>query len=440
MTAYNQDHEAQRALLKEIPRILMIRSGAFSFLALTGVVLWLWKPDAVPIVPIVILWMADLFINIPYYLLFKKLGPCPAWQYRLRLAASSLEILMVTVVIHYLGGVSVSILTFGYAMFVMFAATAYPRQGTVVLGLVSAVTYSGLVALEYWEIVPPVGVRNIHLDAMQQVTVVVLNLVLIAIVGYVATAFAERLTQRTQSLEKALDELQSTQEQLVEASRLASIGKLSAEVAHEINNPVGVILGFAQATSKGLTEKDPMHLPLTSIEREARRVRSIVQNLLNFARSSQWTPRQTNVNQVLVNTMILIGRQVSLQSVEIVENYASDLPLIMADESQLHQLFLNLILNAVQAMPEGGQLTLQSALADNMVKVTIEDTGVGFSAEYTSHIFDPFSTIKDLGRGTGLGLAVSRAIVQRHQGRIEVESAPDQGTSFHVYLPVKVAL
>ena len=244
--------------------------------------------------------------------------------------------------------------------------------------------------------------------------------------------FNEELERR---VEERTRELRTAQDQLIQSEKLASIGELAAGVAHEINNPIGVILGFAQVLLKRIPKEDEMHRPLTIIEREGVRCKDIVQNLLDFARQSEPAPSRLNVNQVIDAAVNLMQHQANSSSVQVRRIYASELPYVVADENQLQQVFFNIILNAYQAMPEGGELHITSQTVGNEVHASFADTGEGISPECIRHVFDPFFTTKEVGQGTGLGLSVSYGIVKQHGGTIEVTSQNGAGAVFIVKLP-----
>jgi len=230
-------------------------------------------------------------------------------------------------------------------------------------------------------------------------------------------------------------ELEETQEQLVQSEKLASIGQLAAGIAHEINNPIGIILGFSQVLVKKTPEDSSMRNPLLSIEREALRCKAIVQNLLDFARHSKPALGPVDVNQVLDTTCGLLSHQITNRGTELTKEYAPHLPPILGDANQLQQVFTNIILNAYQAMPEGGRLTITTRLDKEHVDIVFADTGVGIPAGDVKRIFDPFYTTKEVGQGTGLGLSVSYGIVKSHGGTIEAESREHEGSTFTVKLP-----
>jgi two-component system NtrC family sensor kinase len=244
--------------------------------------------------------------------------------------------------------------------------------------------------------------------------------------------FNEELERRVQ---ERTQELRAAQDQLIQSEKLASIGELAAGVAHEINNPIGVILGFAQVLLRRTHEGDPMHRPLSLIEREGVRCKNIVQDLLDFARQNKPAPRRLNVNKVIEAAAGLMEHQANSDQVMVVKGYAPDLPDVVADENQLQQVFFNILLNAYQAMPEGGELHITSRLEEDEVQAVFSDTGAGIPQEHIHHIFDPFFTTKEVGEGTGLGLSVSYGIVRQHGGTIEVQSENGSGATFIVKLP-----
>jgi len=237
-------------------------------------------------------------------------------------------------------------------------------------------------------------------------------------------------------VEERTQELRAAQEQLLQSEKLASIGQLAAGVAHEINNPMGVILGFAQGILKTLPEDDPLKKPLATMEKESLRCKRIVQNLLDFARRSEPTPHLTNINKLIDASCELVEHQISLQDVKLVKGYDPALPSIMADPNQLQQVFINIMLNAYQAMPDGGTLYITTRKVGSELQVIFTDTGTGIPPEKIQNIFDPFFTTKEVGEGTGLGLSVSYGIVKAHGGDIGVESQADKGTTFVIKLPL----
>jgi signal transduction histidine kinase len=256
----------------------------------------------------------------------------------------------------------------------------------------------------------------------------------------------EKVKERTAELEQANRELKETQEQLVQAGKLAAIGQLAAGVSHELNNPLGGILGYSQfileiGRKTGLENISPERLKkiftyVGYIERESQRCKTIVANLLKFSRASETDVVPLDINQVLEETLVFTRHQLEMNQVELIQDFTPNLPKVMGNEHQLQQVFTNLMVNAQQAMKDGGKLTISTTMNNGLVEIAFADTGCGIPSEHLGKLFDPFFTTKEVGEGTGLGLSVSYGIIQAHKGRIEVESEPGKGSIFRVKLPV----
>ncbi len=234
-----------------------------------------------------------------------------------------------------------------------------------------------------------------------------------------------------------LDTLQATQDQLLHSEKLASLGQLAAGVAHELNNPLATILLYAETMQRECKEDVPTQADLKMIVNETRRCKRIVSDLLNFARQNQVIAQLTDLHGIIRELIELISRQDS--KVTFKTELDPHLPVIEADPSQLRQVFLNLITNAIEAMPEGGTLTLRTRDEHNQtVTVEVQDTGIGIPDENLGRLFIPFFTTKPIGKGTGLGLAIAYGIVKMHRGQITARSKVGEGATFTINLPVKV--
>jgi PAS domain S-box-containing protein len=228
------------------------------------------------------------------------------------------------------------------------------------------------------------------------------------------------------------------EEQLQHTEKMASVGLLAAGVAHEVNTPLAGISSYTQLLRGQIDEPDSRNQLLDKIENQSFRAAKIINNLLNFSRSSGTEYEEVDVNKALVDVLSLVEHQLSGSRIRIRKELASDLPSIRGNENRLQQVFFNLILNARDAMPRGGWLTLVSYADTDTVVVEVKDTGHGIRREHVRRIYDPFFTTKRIGRGTGLGLSVSYGIVQELGGAIFVDSTPGQGTRFQVALPALV--
>jgi two-component system NtrC family sensor kinase len=225
------------------------------------------------------------------------------------------------------------------------------------------------------------------------------------------------------------------EQQLLQREKLSSIGLLAAGVAHEVNTPLAGISSYAQMLLQQVNADDPKHKLLEKIHIQTLRASGIVNNLLNFSRTGDAQFREVDINHVLDDTLQLLEPQLRSTRVEIVRHYGQSLPAAYGSASKLQQVFMNLILNARDAMPGGGRLTITTRPVDTSLVVDFRDTGIGIAPENIARIYDPFFTTKEVGQGTGLGLALSYGIIQEHGGRIFVESRPAEGAHFTIKLP-----
>ncbi len=228
------------------------------------------------------------------------------------------------------------------------------------------------------------------------------------------------------------------EQQLLQADKLASLGQLSAGVAHEINNPLGLILGYTQLLLKDVEEGTQEWQDLKLIEKHAMNCKKIVEDLLKFSRSTQTTKTQHDLNNLLVEVLEVVETNFQLDNVTIVRRLSPDLPSVTVDPDKMRQVFMNLLMNARQAMENGGTITVATSFHNDkgMVCASVTDTGTGIPPEILHKIFDPFFTTKPTGMGTGLGLSVSYGIVKEHDGEILVDSTLGKGSTFKVLLPI----
>ena len=253
----------------------------------------------------------------------------------------------------------------------------------------------------------------------------------------------EKLVEWGKTLEKKVEErtqeLREIQAHLIQSEKLASIGKLAAGVAHEINNPLGGILIYSHLILEDTPKGSPHCENLKKIVRETTRCKEIVKGLLDFARPKEPQMVPTDIHELLDKCLALMESHALFQNIRIEKSYAPIGPRIIADGGQLQQVFMNIILNAAEAMNGNGTLTLRTSLdpVRQEVAVEIADTGHGIKEEDKRRLFEPFFTTKEVGKGTGLGLAISYGIVKKHQGTIDVRSEIGQGAAFTVRLPLK---
>jgi signal transduction histidine kinase len=238
-----------------------------------------------------------------------------------------------------------------------------------------------------------------------------------------------------------MEELRRTQQSLVQSAKLAAIGELAASVAHEINNPLTVIVGNSQLLLYQLPADSAEYRKVASIETEAHRAGKIVRDLLDFSRRREPTRTPVAVHEVLERSIDLIRPKLKTAGVEVERVFNVGLPPILGDRDQLTQVFVNMVTNAIDAMDGGGSLIVETGLQQSddgrqMVGVSFTDTGHGISPEQLERIFEPFYTTKAEGRGTGLGLSVSLGIIRSHGGTIDIESKPGVGTTIRIRLPL----
>jgi signal transduction histidine kinase len=294
----------------------------------------------------------------------------------------------------------------------------------------------------------------------------------------------ESLGNYLASLESTNKQLKEAQEELIRTEKLASIGRFAAGVAHEVGNPLGAILGYTSILRKEGIGREESEDYMMRIEKEIERINKIVRELLNFARPSKFEIHDVEVNKIIESTLSLLSYQKNFKNIQTELDLQSDLPLVKGDDSQLSQVFINIVLNAIDAMPNGGTLQIQTkgyvvqslysdrsqqiyasrrksdpvesdyshlrkhhlfssgltkfSRGDRLVKVGITDTGSGIKKEDLENIFDPFFTTKAPDQGTGLGLSISLKIVESLGGEIRVESEVGKGTIFEVFLPAAV--
>jgi len=259
-------------------------------------------------------------------------------------------------------------------------------------------------------------------------------------------SFSEQLEERVRA---ATEDLRRSQEQLIQSGKLAALGQLSAGIAHEIRNPLTSIKILIHSLIDKLDEDEAKRKDILVIENEIERMNQTIKRFLDFARPAEPTFSSTDINQVLGDTILLVSHELREGNVHLRRGFSSDLPDVLADREQLRQVFLNLILNAIQAMPEGGILTITTRLlvtgnslslntedqTPNAIEISFSDTGCGIPSEKVNNIFDPFFTTRD--EGMGLGLSITHRIIDNHRGSIKVESREGKKTTFTVIIPLR---
>ncbi len=243
------------------------------------------------------------------------------------------------------------------------------------------------------------------------------------------------LLHSNEELSESLLQLSKTQDQLIQAEKLASLGQLAAGVAHELNNPLGGILLYSSLLLEKMDKNHGCFHDISRIRNETERCRKIVQGLLDFARQTRIKVAMVDLNNIIKSTLSLVVHQSMFHNIKIIKDLDPSISTVYADVGQMQQVFLNIILNAVEAMKGKGTLTLTTKNRQGGVFASIRDSGPGITADVIKKIFDPFFTTRPQGKGTGLGLAIAYGIVQKHRGKIQVKSQPEKGAEFQIVLP-----
>jgi two-component system NtrC family sensor kinase len=252
-------------------------------------------------------------------------------------------------------------------------------------------------------------------------------------IGDLAVAF----NMMASELEDRETALKNSQAALIQSEKMAAFGQLGAGIAHEVKNPLAGILGYAQLTIRKLEPGTPIHQNLEIIEKETKRCKSIMDNLLKFARQEKAVYAATDVNRTVADACTIVNHQLEINNVKLEKDFAPDLPEIRGNANQLQQVFMNLMINAQQALNGNpGTVTVSTRFLHDRIEIRVKDTGPGIPEDIQKKIFEPFFTTKKAGKGTGLGLSVSYGIIREHKGDIRVESAIGKGAEFTVSIPL----
>jgi len=320
---------------------------------------------------------------------------------------------------------------------ILYASTVFRNRGS----LVASASFMAIV-------MPRAVMFSPYPDPLMRPLLFVL---LAFFVGYLVSAQLDNIERQRKSHKELVglykevvethNSLKESQQQLIQAEKLTSLGQLAASIAHEINNPLGSILVYTQLLIRQLNEEQFVKSKFTEnlkrIESETAYSGKLVKNLLDFARQSPPSLSLTNLNQVIEDAYPLVEHSAELNKVTVIKKFDLKLPEVMADKNQLKQVFTNLMLNAVQAMPKGGHLEITTSGKKKNILIEVNDSGSGIRKEHLDKLFTPFFTTKDEAMGVGLGLSVAYGIVKRHGGQIEVKTRAGKGTTFKVTLPVK---
>jgi signal transduction histidine kinase len=260
--------------------------------------------------------------------------------------------------------------------------------------------------------------------------------------------FSERIEVKTQdevgvvaeAFNQMVNQLKTVQEQLIQSEKMAAVGRLASGIAHEIRNPLAIILQGTYLVEAELGQKnEEISKTIEMIKNSVRRANNIIHRLLEYARSSEMEVSPQNISKVIDEGISIVEKQATFKNIEIEKNYPQDAILVNADKTTLPQVFLNLTTNAIDAMPQGGKIKIRAYKEGDWCVIHFQDTGKGIPQSELPKIFEPFYTTKVPGEGTGLGLAMVQLIIERHRGRISVESQLGKGTKFIIKLPLAKA-
>ncbi|MEP5611314.1 MAG: ATP-binding protein [Cyclobacteriaceae bacterium] len=261
---------------------------------------------------------------------------------------------------------------------------------------------------------------------------VITTLFVFLIVAVFTFLFRYTLAKENKKLTESMTDLKTTTQKLIQAEKMASLGVMSAGVAHEINNPLNFIKGGVGMLSKSLEKSEELKPFVEAIEEGVSRASLIVSSLGHFSRSTDSMDEECDIHSIIENCLVMLQHKLKYK-VEVVKKFTNSKHLrIVGNEGKLHQAILNIISNAEQAIQSKGTITIETKAKLNSLRLTISDTGVGISEENLSKISDPFFTTKPSGKGTGLGLSISFGIIQEHSGKISVTSKPSEGTRFNI--------
>jgi signal transduction histidine kinase len=246
----------------------------------------------------------------------------------------------------------------------------------------------------------------------------------------------QRVAERTRDLENALARLQMVQVQMVQSGKMAAIGQMASAIAHEVNNPLTAVIGMISLMKSDPAFPTSFQEDAALVEHEASRIKIILVDLLKFSRSFNLVAQATDVRSIFAPALAVVKPEAQMHRVEILEDFPESLPNLHVIGGQLQQVLLNLLLNAIQAMPNGGRVTVSAEATERDVRITVRDTGPGIPPEILPKIFEPFFTTKPSGQGTGLGLCICAKIVADHHGTLTASSGgPGQGAAFVLTLP-----
>ena len=422
-------------LLSQVAWFNRLRLGVVGGMAVLSAIAWQFAL-VVDSQPLWLLTAATLVVDLGYMAWFPRLSGVSTRSVRRHVDVQiAVDLLILTAMLHFSGGVT-NPFVLSYLFHAFIAALLLSVRAALLVIGVSVALVGGLAFAERYGALPH-HVLSVGLMDLRETSVVTLATWLAAFaatlvlsVYFVATVLA-RLGRREQQLARM-------DKQLSQSEKLASVGNLAAGVAHEINNPVGVIQAKVQILRYRISDGEPSGVlleDLDTVERHVGRIRSITHGLLAFSREEPFALAPLDLNPLVKEGMELVAVPFRTDVVNLEVHLAPSAPRVMGSQNHLLQVLVNIVLNAKDASERGSTVAISTFVEGAEAGVRIEDHGGGIDAEDLPKIFDPFFTTKDVDRGTGLGLAISHGIVERHNGRISVESEAGRGSTFTIWLP-----
>ncbi len=413
----------------------------------------------VPLIPIIVIAVVVLLYNCGFYLLhrvfFSQHTPTPQ---ELRIEANlqiGFDLLALVFLVYFSGGIENPFIYFAVFHMIMGSILLtgldiwYQAIVSILLvcilivlswsGIISHYRMEGFAPRELWQSMPFLVAVITSFAATMLITVYMTNSISRSLHRRGKDLFdlTLQLEKKSIQLEEANQELIRQQNLLIQSEKLASLGNLSAGIAHELNSPLTGILNFAHFIKEGCPDQEQVQNDIDIVIRETERCKKIIKGLLDFARQSQPEKKCDDITSVLNKTVNLVVHHKDFRNIELIKHAPGYLPKILFDADQIQQVFMNLIVNAQQAMPDGGRLEISTTYHEEkrVLDIVFEDTGCGIGEGELQKIFDPFYTTKDMG--TGLGLSISLGIIENHGGKLIVQSRKDAGAVFVVRLPVQ---
>jgi len=410
-------------------------------------------------IPIYLIGIAVLFYNTGFFLLHRLVRDHiekRASARGLRIEANlqiGLDLLALVFLIHYSGGIENpfifffifhmimgSILLFGWDIWLQAIGSIF------ILMLLLGLSYFGIIPHHHikgfahpglWTNIPYIWAGVVSFSATIFMAVYMTNSIAQGLRKRERELFETKtqLEKKSEELEKLNKELIRQQQLLIQSEKLASLGKLSAGVAHELNSPLTGILSFSHFIREACENNPQAQRDVEVVIHETERCKKIIKGLLDFARQSQPEKNKEDLLAVLSRTLSLIENHKDFKNIKIIRDFPESLPLIMFDRDQIQQVFMNLLVNSQEAMPEGGSIYISAKLSldKKYIQIQFTDTGAGISEEHLNKIFDPFFTTKE--KGTGLGLSIVLGIIENHSGKLDVKSRIGEGSTFIIKLP-----